>query len=310
MATPHSPRRGSIQFWPRVRAKRIYPNISFFKGDSLGVIAGYKVSMVQYSATETRSNVNKGKEIVEPGTILEIPPLYLISLVFYKKTAYGKRKITEYFNIKDLPKELKKDLKRKTKFKKEEYGKIPKEYDELRIKVATFPRKIKLKKTPEILEFGLSESLEKTKELLGKEISPENYFSEGEYIDVTSITKGKGTQGTVKRFGIKLRGHKAKKGRRRVGSVGSRSPGKIDWQVPMPGQMGFQQRTENNKVIMKISDNLDEINPKRGFKRYGNVNTKYILISGSVPGPKKRLVVLRKPKKARKMVPQIKEILK
>ena len=310
MATPHGPRRGSLQFWPRVRAKRIYPKISFFTGDSLSAIAGYKVGMIQYSAVETRSSVNKGKEIVEPGTILEIPPIYPISLVFYKKTAIGKKKVAEYFNIKGLPKDLKKDMKRKIKFKEEEYGKIPEEYDELRIKIATFPRKTKLKKTPEILEFGFFEPLEKAKEIMGKEINPKDYFSEGEYIDVTSITKGKGTQGTIKRFGVKLRSHKAKKGRRRVGSIGSRSPGKVDWQVPMPGQMGFHQRTENNKIIIKISDNPEEVNPKGGFKGYGMVNTRYILVSGSVPGPRKRLIVLRKPKKPRKIVPQLKEILK
>ena len=309
MATPHGPRRGSLQFWPRVRAKRIYPRISFFRGDSLTAIAGYKVGMVQYSGIETRKNVNKGKEIVEAGTVLEVPPLYPISLVFYRKTPYGKKKVMEYFNIKGLPRDLKKDLKRKIKFKKEEYGKIV-DYDELRIKIATFPRKTKLKKTPEIFEFGFFDSLEKAKELLGKEIKIEDYFSEGEYVDVTAVTKGKGTQGVIKRFGVKLRDHKSKKGRRRVGSIGGVVPRKVDWRVPMPGQMGFHQRTEYNKIIMKISDNLEEINPKGGFKGYGLVNSKYVLLKGSVLGPRKRLVFLRKPKKQRKIVPQVKEILK
>jgi large subunit ribosomal protein L3 len=310
MAAPHSPRRGSLQFWPRVRAKRIYPKISFFTGDSLSAIAGYKVGMVQYSAIETRANVNKGKEIVEAGTVLEIPPIYPISIVFYKKTPYGKRKIGEYFNIKELPKDAKKDLKRKIKIKKEEYGKIIEEFDDLRLKIITFPRKTKLKKTPEIFEIGFFEGLEKAKELLGKEIKPEDYFSEGEFVDVTAVTKGKGTQGVIKRFGVKLRNHKSKKGLRRVGSIGARIPGKVDWRVPMPGQMGYHQRTEFNKIILKISDNLEEINPKGGFKGYGNVNTKYVLVSGSVPGPRKRLVVLRKPKKKRKVMLQVKEIIK
>ena len=309
MATPHGSRRGSLQFWPRVRAARIYPRISFFTGSSLSAFAAYKVGMVQYSAIGTKG-INKGKEIVRAATVLEVPPLYPISLVFYKKTPYGKKKITEYFNIKNLPKEFKKDLKRKIKFKEEEYGKIPDDYDELRLKIATFPRKTKLKKKPEIFEVGFFESLEKAKEMLGKEIKVEDYFSPGEYVDVTAITKGKGTQGVIKRFGVKLRNHKSKKGRRRVGSIGSTTPRKVDWRVPMPGQMGYHQRTEYNKLILKISDNLDEINPKSGFKGYGLIKTRYVLLDGSVPGPRKRLIILRKPKKERKELVQINEIIK
>jgi len=300
MATPHGPRRGSLQFWPRKRASRIYPKISFWTGDSLGGFAAYKVGMVQYSAIE------KGKEIVRAATVLSIPPIYPIALVFYKD---GK-KITEYFNLKDLPKEFKKDLKRKIKFKLEEYGKIPEEFDEFRIKVATFPRKTKLKKTPEIFELGCKFELNKAKELFGKELKIEDYFSPGEFVDVTSITKGKGTQGVIKRFGVKLRDHKSKKGIRRVGSIGSTTPRKIDWRVPMPGQMGFHQRTEYNKLILKISDNLEEINKKSGFKDYGLVRTKYLLLDGSVPGPRKRLIILRKPKRQRKNIMQINEIIK
>ena len=309
MATPHGPRRGSLQFWPRVRAARIYPRISFFTGSSLSAFAAYKVGMVQYSAIGTKG-INKGKEIVRAATVLEVPPLCPISLVFYKKTPYGKKKITEYFNIKNLPKEFKKDLKRKIKFKEEEYGKIPDDYDELRLKIATFPRKTKLKKKPEIFEVGFFESLEKAKEMLGKEIKVEDYFSPGEYVDVTAITKGKGTQGVIKRFGVKLRNHKSKKGRRRVGSIGSTTPRKVDWRVPMPGQMGYHQRTEYNKLILKISDNLDEINPKSGFKGYGLIKTRYVLLDGSVPGPRKRLIILRKPKKERRDLVQINEIIK
>ena len=306
MATPKGPRRGSLQFWPRVRAKRIYPKISFWTKDSLSGFAAYKVGMVQYSATETRKNVNQGKEIVKGATVLEVPPIYPISLVFYKNS----KKSGEYLNIKDSPKDFKKDLKRKIKFKLEEYGKIPEGFDEIRLKVGTFPRKAKLKKTPEIFELGCGLELEKAKELLGKELKIEDYFSAGEVIDVTTVTKGKGTQGVIKRFGVKLRDHRSKKGRRRVGSIGGVIPRKVDWRVPMAGQMGFGQRTEYNKLILKISDNLEEINPKQGFKEYGLVRTKYILLEGSVPGARKRLVILRKPKKQKKIVMQVQEILK
>ncbi len=57
--------------------------------------------------------------------------------------------------------------------------------------------------------------------------------------------------------------------------------------------MGFHQRTEYNKQIVKISEKGEEINPQGGFIRYGLVKGDYILIKGSVPGSKKRFVRLR-----------------
>lgn len=61
----------------------------------------------------------------------------------------------------------------------------------------------------------------------------------------------------------------------------------------MAGQMGFQTRTELNKRILKFG-NGNEINPKGGFIRYGIIKSYYLLIEGSVPGSKKRLVMIRK----------------
>jgi len=52
---------------------------------------------------------------------------------------------------------------------------------------------------------------------------------------------------------------------------------------------------------MVIGENEEEINPKGGFVKYGNINGDYLLILGSIPGPKNRLVRIRKtirPKKS------------
>ncbi len=64
----------------------------------------------------------------------------------------------------------------------------------------------------------------------------------------------------------------------------------------MAGQTGYHQRTEYNKKILKIgeADQVDEINPKGGFIKYGLVKNNYLLLKGSLPGPSKRLVMLRK----------------
>ena len=64
--------------------------------------------------------------------------------------------------------------------------------------------------------------------------------------------------------------------------------------------MGYHQRTEFNKQLMKIGGEGSEITPKGGFLNYGDVVNSYVLIHGSVPGPAKRLVRLRDPTRAPK----------
>jgi len=57
----------------------------------------------------------------------------------------------------------------------------------------------------------------------------------------------------------------------------------------------YQTRTIHNLIILKISDNPEEINVKGGFTNYGLVKNSYLLVSGSIPGPQKRLIALREP---------------
>jgi large subunit ribosomal protein L3 len=64
--------------------------------------------------------------------------------------------------------------------------------------------------------------------------------------------------------------------------------------VARPGQMGYQNRTEFNKKVIKISDKAEDVNPSNGFTGFGVVKGKYALIFGSVPGAIKRCVALRK----------------
>ena len=63
--------------------------------------------------------------------------------------------------------------------------------------------------------------------------------------------------------------------------------------IPRAGQMGFHQRTEYNKRILKIGENGSEITPEGGFPHYGVVRNEFVLVSGSVPGSVKRLIRMR-----------------
>ncbi len=84
---------------------------------------------------------------------------------------------------------------------------------------------------------------------------------------------------------------------------------RVLYTVPRAGQMGYHQRTEFNKRIIKIGKEGREVTPEGGFLRYGLIRGPYVLLSGSVPGPAKRLIRLRyparPPKKLSENPPQI-----
>lgn len=306
--TRHSkPRAGSLAFWPRKKAKRIYPRVNSYpetdKTKTLG-FAGYKAGMAHVTTIDTRKNSpSKGEEISVPVTVLDCPPLLVLGVRAYKMTPDGYFAFTEVFDDKAKEdKHLKRKLvpgqyKKQDKIKaiEKELGKIKK----IRLIVKTQPRESGIgKKKPEIfeIEIGGNNTQEKwnySKELIGKELKIKDVFKEGEFIDAIAVTTGKGTQGPVKRFGVTIQTRKAAGKRRHVGSLGSETPRRVIWTVPHAGQMGFQTRTDVNKRILRMGEDGKEITPKSGFVNYGIIKRDYVLIEGSLPGPRKRLIRLR-----------------
>jgi len=129
-------------------------------------------------------------------------------------------------------------------------------------------------------------------------------FKEGQFIDVISVTKGKGWQGPVKRWGVRILSRKSRKTKRGVAVLGPWHPTRVLYTVPRAGQMGYHQRTEYNKRILKVGANGNEVALKGGFLRYGPIKGPYLLIDGSLPGPAKRLIRLRYPVRPPKRVPE------
>jgi len=218
-------------------------------------------------------------------TVIETPPMRVEGFRLYKTTHYGKQTVTEAYD----------DLS-----KIEELTKSNSTGLELRMISSTLPKVVNgvPKKKQEVMETQMGgeigKDLEYAKEMLGKEISAKDIFNEGDFVDATAVTKGKGTQGPVKRWGITIQNAKARRSGkgRHVGAIGGWTPRRVRWRVPQLGQTGYQQRTEYNKRIVKIGENGEEITPKGGFVNYGIVRNDYVLLKGSVPGPKKRLVRL------------------
>jgi large subunit ribosomal protein L3 len=304
----HRPHRSSLGFWHRVRAKRQYPRVRW-KANSEKGCAGfpvYKAGMTHSIVIDNRKNSpTKGKKVFTPVTVLEAPPFKVIGVRFYKTDAYGKKALGEIITSPN------KFLKRKMPVPKKDVKKFSdyNDYDDLTLLIQTQPHLIKLKKTPEVLEMGVGGSLEEKKEyaqsILDKEVRITEVLKEGAQVDTAAITKGKGTQGSVKRHGVTIRDHKSEKTKRAAGTLAPECPKKVAWQVPQFGQMGYQSRVEFNKWVLKISDKIDEVNIKGGFKGYGLVNGDYLIIKGSIIGPKKRMIVLRKAIRENKTIPKV-----
>ncbi len=115
---------------------------------------------------------------------------------------------------------------------------------------------------------------------VGKEIRVAEIFKDGEFVDVTGISKGRGYAGVVKRF--RVAAQTASRGThgffRHIGAIGCRKwPHHVFKNKKMPGHMGTITKTIQN---MKVA----------GLRADDNI----ILVRGGVPGAKGSLVVIRK----------------
>jgi large subunit ribosomal protein L3 len=323
----HAPKHGSLAYLPRKRAKRLlariryWPKIEAETPRLLGFM-GYKAGMTYVFAIEDRKrSPNYGKEIMRPATIIETPPMLVCAVRAYTKNAYGLQTITEAW-MKDPPEELERVFTLPENFNTEEnLKKIEENLDKIakiRVIAITQPKQTSVpKKKPDIAEIEvgggtIQQQFEYAKNILGKTVNPTEIFKEGQYIDVIAVSTGKGFQGPVKRWGVTILQHKGRKTKRGIATLGPWNPHHVMYSVPRAGQMGFHQRTEYNKRILKIGNDGKEVTPKGGFVRYGIVRGPYILLDGSVPGPEKRPIRLRYPARPPKQVaeelPQITHI--
>ena len=248
----------------------------------------YKAGMVSVAVKDTTPHsMTKDKKIVIPATILECPPMKILSIRFYKNS-----KVVTEVMAEGLDKELKKVLKLPKKTKKID-GIKPEIYDNIKVIVYSIVKKTKLKKTPDVIEVGINGTIEEklnfVKENLGKELSILSFFEKGELIDLRGLTKGKGLQGPVKRFGINLKSHKSEKGVRRPGSLGPWHPARVTFRTPQAGQLGMFTRVVYNNKIIDLGKKNETV---KNIKNYGEINSEYILVKGSVQGPSKRQLLL------------------
>lgn len=300
MPKAFSPRKGSLAFRPRKRSETLngriknWPEVS--KPCLLG-FAGYKAGMQHIIYNETDKNSpKKGKDVSIPTTIVEVPPILVYALRAYRMTKVGKKLIGDYY-VND--EKILKEAKVKDVLTIDKINDVVKEIVELRVLALTSPSSTGIgKKKPEILELGVGgESIEKkleyVKSLLGKKVSIEDVFEKGSFVDVIAVTKGKGWQGVIKKYGISLQRRKATNKRRHVGNLGAWTPAIVEYTAHQAGQMGYHKRTILNNLVVDIGD-ASSLKQDGGLLHYGEVRNKFILLKGSIPGTKKRLIKLRR----------------
>ena len=284
-----APRRGSLAYRPRGRAKsfvpriRTWPKIEAEKPVLLG-FPGYKAGTVHVITVDDRAKTpNFGKPLFNLSSVITLPDAQVTGLRLYGHEDGQDMAIADVKQQGQTTEKLPLDRARRAS-----------------ALVSSVPRDVGLsQKKPVVMEVGVSGGDVKAQAefvlgLIGKKVKFTDAFKPGMYVDVLGITKGKGFEGPITRFGVKRKQHKSRKSVRAVAVIGPWHPAAVMYTVARAGQMGFHQRTETGKKILLVGNAASNpITPKGGFEHFGNVSGDYAVVKGAVPGPASRLVVVR-----------------
>lgn len=285
-----APRRGSLAYRPRGRAKSLYPRIRTWprvEGDKPTILGfpGFKAGTVHVITVDDRAKTpNFGKPLFNISSVLSTPEAEVVGVRSYARENGQDRAIAD-LKAGGTPTADKLLLDRANR---------------IAALVSSVPKDAGLsQKKSTVMEVGVSggdlkAQAEYALGLLGKKVKFADVFKPGMYVDVLGITKGKGFEGPVTRFGVKRKQHKSRKSVRAVGVIGPWHPAAVMYTIARAGQMGFHQRTETGKRIL-LTGNAQEkaVTPAGGFLHFGEVKGDYAVLRGSVPGPASRFVMVR-----------------
>ncbi|KAI5188557.1 large subunit ribosomal protein L3e [Nematocida sp. AWRm77] len=322
------PKKRAKSIRPRVPS---YPEDKADKPVHLTTFFAYKAGMTHVLRAGERegSKLNK-KEIVDPVTVLETPNCVVFGVVGYRRTPQGlkiihtvlaehidesvKRRYQKRYR-KDVPKSLDNyPLKYQNGTVQEQIKVLRETAEVVRVLIHSKAMDIKSLKTKKahIMESQLNggtvqEKIDFALNHFEKELAIQDVFSKEEMVDIIGVTKGKGFQGCPKRWGTTILPRKSNKGIRKVACIGAWHPSRVLYSVARAGQLGFHHRVIINKRIYLMGNGKDTsacktpfdltektINPMGGFIGYGSVANNFLMIKGSVTGPRKRVLVIRK----------------
>ncbi|GKZ00053.1 60S ribosomal protein L3 [Mayamaea pseudoterrestris] len=334
-----APRKGSLGFLPKKRTLKHTGHVRSFPRDNasdaphLTAFRGYKAGMTHVvRAVDRPGALMHKREVVDAVSIIETPPMVVVGIVGYVETPQGLRTLTTVF-AEHLSEEFKRrcyknwyQSKKKAytkyaaKYQKDggkeieaEIDRIKKHCSVVRVIAHSQVKKLGLRvKKAHIMEIQINggdatAKVDYAKALLEKEVTVDSVFSLEEQVDVIGVTKGRGYEGVVTRWGVTRLPRKTHRGLRKVACIGSWHPARVSTTVARAGQNGYHHRTEMNKKIYRIGKKGDEascqteadltkksITPMGGFVHYGVVREDWLMLKGAVVGVKKRPLILRK----------------
>ncbi|KAA8913070.1 hypothetical protein TRICI_003272 [Trichomonascus ciferrii] len=324
------PRKRAARHRGKVKA---FPKDDKSKPVAMTAFLGYKAGMTTtVRDLDRRGSKMDKREIVEAATVVDTPPMVVVGAVGYIETPRGLRSLTTVW-AEHLSDEVKRRFyKNWYKSKKKAFTKYAKKYSEsngdsinrelermkkycsvIRVLAHTQIRKTPLgQKKAHLAEIQINggstaDKVDWAKEHFEKTVDVASVFEQDEMIDVMAVTKGHGYEGVTHRWGTKKLPRKTHRGLRKVACIGAWHPANVTWSVPRAGQDGYHHRTSRNHKIYRVGSGDDEMNgatefdrtkktitPLGGFVRYGEVKNDFLLIKGSIPGVKKRVITLRK----------------
>lgn len=273
------------------------------------------------------------KEVVEVVSVVDTPPMIVVGMTGYVATPRGLRCLTTVW-AQHLPDQFKRSyykhwchakkkafcqhsrkLAQTTKWYDKSVAQLKKHCSVIRVICAAQTRLCKIgPKKSHVLEVQINGGTVPHKvdyglKLFENRVPFSSVFKESEMVDCVAVTRGHGFEGVTHRWGVTRLPRKTHKGLRKVACIGAWHPARVGRTVPRAGQHGFHHRCEKNKKIYKLgisvrkdpfnarceADLTDKpITPMGGFPKYGFVKNDYILVKGSLPGPVKRPITLRK----------------
>jgi len=308
------PRHGSMGFYPKKRSCRHRGKVKAFPKDDpskpvhLTAFISYKAGMTHIvrEVDKPGSKVNK-KEIVEPVTILETPPMVIIGVIGYIETPRGMRSLKTVWAEHIAEDARRRFYKNWYKSKKKAFTKSSKKWQDpqgqklierdlakmkkyctvIRVIAHTQMKLMRHRqKKAHIMEIQLNggtvaDKINWAKEHLEKQVPIDNVFASNEMIDCIGVTKGHGFKGVTSRWHTKKLPRKTHKGLRKVACIGAWHPSRVRFTVPRAGQKGYHHRTEINKKIYRIGKTVMS-DKKNGSTEY-DLTEKAITPMGGFP---------------------------
>ena len=256
-----APRRGSMAYRPRGRAASVIPKVRNWpsvvgdKPTMLGFPA-FKAGTIHVITVDDRAKTpNFGKPLFNVSSVLSLPDLEVKGVRLYGRVNGNDVPLGEG---KTVPAGLPLERVRR-----------------VAAIVSVVPAEVGLsQKKPITFEIGVGgadakSQIDYASGLVGKKVKFAELFKPGMYVDVLGITKGKGFEGPVTRFGVKRKQHKSRKSVRAVGVIGPWHPNAVMYTIARAGQMGFHQRTETGKRILMLGNGKEKpITPAGGHRQF------------------------------------------